>query len=120
MNPNMTHVTAVRRVLSYIKKTKDLKITLRRGDNLILRAFVDADYAGELELNDHPLRSLTGMMAYIYGIGPIYCQSSLQSTVARSTAEAEYRATATEYIFCIGFRQLQAGFPARRANYNNK
>jgi hypothetical protein len=113
MNPNLSHVTAVRRVLRYLKGTKELKMTLRRGDNLILRAFVDADYAGEPELNDHPMRSLTGMVAYIHGIGPIYCQSSLQSTIARSTAEAEYRATATAGMFCSGFRQLlgELGFP---------
>jgi hypothetical protein len=113
INPNSSHVTAVRRVLRYLKGTKDLKMTLKKADNIILRAFVDADYAGEPEENDHPMRSLTGMIAYIHGVGPIYSQSSLQSTISRSTAEAEYRATATAGMFCSGFRQLlgELGFP---------
>jgi KUP system potassium uptake protein len=59
------------------------------------------------------MRSITGMVAYIHGVGPIYSRSSLQTTISRSTAEAEYKAASTAAQFCSSFRQLleEIGFP---------
>jgi hypothetical protein len=112
-NPDSSHVKAAQRVLRYLKATKTLKMILRRTADLTLSVYVDADYAGEPEDNNHPMRSTTGMIGYIRGVGPVYSLSSLQSTIARSTSEAEYRATATAGVFSCGFRQLleEAGFP---------
>jgi hypothetical protein len=105
-NPSMAHVQATKRVLRYLKGTKGLPLVLHHRDELVLRAFADADYGGEPEESETPLRSLTGIVAYIVGIGPIFCQSSLQSTVARSTCEAEYVALGSAAQQCLGFRQL--------------
>lgn len=105
-----THVEAGRRLLRYLKATKDMPLILHGCDDnteqVELEVYVDADFAGEPEENEHPMRSLTGMVAFIRGVGPIYAMSSLQDTISRSTAESEYKATATAAQFCAGFRQL--------------
>jgi hypothetical protein len=104
--PTIEHVTAAKRVLRYLKGTRELGLTLRKSDTFELEAYVDADFAGEPETSATPLRSLTGMVAYIRGVGPIYAKSSLQSTLSTSTADAEYKAIATAAQFCSGIRQL--------------
>jgi hypothetical protein len=107
-NPNIAHVTAIKRVLRYLKGTSDLGVTFRRNPSgeFILKGFADADYAGEPEENDHPMRSTSAFVAYIHGVGPIFSKSALQSTVARSTAEAEYKSASIVGQFCSGFRNF--------------
>ena len=108
---NTTHVIAAKRVLRYLKATINLPLILRRpkqSTTPCLEVFVDADFAGEPEQSDSPARSTSGIVAYIKDIGPIYNQSSLQTTIARSTAEAEYVAVGTASATIVGFRQLLA------------
>lgn len=111
-NPGPTHIAAAKRVLRYLKGTAEMGITFRRNPTgeFQLRAFADADYAGEPEENDHPMRSLSGMIAYVHGVGPIYCKSQLQSTVARSTAESEYKSASIAAQVVCGFRNFLASF----------
>ncbi len=92
-NPNMTHVRAVKHILRYLKGTRDLGLTLRKGtETIVLEAYSDADFAGEPQENEHPMHSLSGIVLYLKGIGQFYSQSSIQKTISRSTSEAEYRA----------------------------
>lgn len=109
-HPDETHVNAVKRILRYLKGTSTLGITFRRDTSgeFTLRAFSDADYAGEPEENEHPMRSLSGMIVYFSGIGPILSMSSLQSTVARSTAESEYKSASVTGQTVSGLRNLLA------------
>ena len=119
-NPDRTHVTAVKRIFRYLKGTGTLGITLRRNPTgeLRLHAFSDADYAGEPEENETPMRSLSGMIVYLAGIGPIFTKSSLQSTVARSTAESEYKSASVAGQVVAGLRNLleDIGFPQDEAS----
>ena len=55
-------------------------------DNLVV-GYVDSDYAGDLDKR----RSTTGYLFTMAG-GPVCWRSTLQSTVALSTTEAEYMA----------------------------
>jgi len=107
-NPGSAHVNAVKRILRYLKGTSKLGITFRRAvsGEFQLRAYSDADYAGEPEENDHPMRSLSGMIIYLTGIGPIFTKSSLQSTVARSTAESEYKSASVAGQAVSGLRNF--------------
>lgn len=118
--PDTAHVTAVKRILRYLKGTSTLGITLRRNPTGEFRlcAFSDADYAGEPEENDSSMRSLSGMIVYLEGIGPIYSKSSLQSTVARSTAESEYKSASVTGQTVAGLRNLieYIGFPQKAAS----
>ncbi|KAM0960323.1 hypothetical protein ACFX2I_025293 [Malus domestica] len=92
-SPMDSHYAAVKRILRYLKGSPDLGIQLTPGE-LDLHAFSDADWAGDP--NDR--RSTTGFVVYL-GPNPISWSSKKQSTVSRSSTEAEYRAlssTSTE------------------------
>lgn len=105
-NYNQTHITAAKRVLRYLKGTMHLGITFRHNSVFRLGLYVDADFAGEPEGNDHPMRSLSGLIAYIHGVGPIYCSSSLQSTISKATSEAETRGTSKGAQVALGYRHV--------------
>ena len=87
--PRQEHMDAVHRVLRYLKGSPGQGILLRSDSSLQLYAFCDSDWAA------CPLtrRSLT---AYFINLGssPISWKTKKQPTVARSSAEAEYRALA--------------------------
>jgi hypothetical protein len=107
-------VDAVKRIFAYLKGTASLALTLRRGEGSgVLKAFADADFAGEPEPNDLPLRSTSGLVIYLQGIGPIFSQSCLQPTISRSTAESEYKAVGAAAQAVSSIRQLleELGFP---------
>jgi hypothetical protein len=81
---------AVKHCIRYLLGAKDLAIKFKRCPVVELEAFSDADHQGEPEENEHPLRSRSSMVVYLRGVvGPTYCQSKLQPTVSRSTAESE-------------------------------
>ena len=44
--PNIVHLTAVRRIMRYLKDTPDLGLWYPCDDNFDLKAFSDSDYAG--------------------------------------------------------------------------
>lgn len=117
-NPGPSHVAAVKRVLRYLKGTSEMGITFRRNPTgeFRLKAFADADYAGEPEENDHPMRSLSGMIAYIHGVGPVYSKSKMQKTVARSTAESEYKSASVAAQIVSGLRNFLEGFGLKQVD----
>ena len=45
-NPGLQHWTAAKRVLRYLKKTKDYVLTYRRSKNLEIIGYSDSDFAG--------------------------------------------------------------------------
>ena len=105
-NPNTSHVTAAKRVFRYLQGTPTLGITYRRADNLVLEAMSDADWAGEPQENEKPMRSTNGIIIYLKGIGPINWVSSLQTTISQSTAEAEYKCIGAADKLVMGERNL--------------
>ena len=87
-NPTTLHLEAAKRVLRYLYGALYHGISFSFGP-LTLTAFSDADWAGDLF--DH--RSTTGLLVFL-GPSPISWSSKKQTTVARSSTEAEYRALA--------------------------
>ena len=84
-NPGPTHIITAKRILRYLKGTRLRELTFARsGLGVRVAAYSDADHAGEPTENDAAMRSITGMVVFLAVIGPIYCQSTLQSTVADS------------------------------------
>ena len=108
--PGPQHVSALKRLLRYIKGTTHYALTFTPTDG-ILTGYADADWAGDTD----DRRSTTG---YVFTIGhagaPISWKTRKQPTVALSTTEAEYMAIsdATKEMiylrsFCtsLGFQQ---------------
>jgi transposase InsO family protein len=87
-NPGLSHWTAAKRVLQYLKGTKSLGITYKakcaNAKNNILTGYSDASFA-----NNDDRTSVSGY-TFISSGGAITWGSKKQSVVSLSTTEAEY------------------------------
>ena len=88
-NPKEVHLQAVHRILQYLKGTPGRGILFKRNGNATLEAYTDADYAGSIT----DRRSTTGYCTFLDG-NLVTWRSKKQNVVARSSAEAEFRAMA--------------------------
>lgn len=82
--PKEKHWTGVKRILSYLSKT--MSHGLQFGQTSGIEAYSDADWAG-----DHMTRQSTSGVLLLFG-GPVVFSSRRQTSVAQSSAEAEYLA----------------------------
>ncbi|XP_051228862.1 uncharacterized mitochondrial protein AtMg00810-like [Lolium perenne] len=99
--PRMSHLALVKRVLRYLHGTMDFVLHLHASSSTTLTAYSDVDWAGCPDSR----RSTSGYCVY-YGDSLISWSSKRQTTVSRSSAEAEYRAVAHAVAECCWIRQL--------------
>ncbi|UYV81671.1 hypothetical protein LAZ67_20001885 [Cordylochernes scorpioides] len=85
-SPLQQHWNAVKHLLRYLKKTKDLKLVFSKTGKK-LAAFADADWGSDKE----DRKSYSGYIFVLGGAAISWC-SRKQKCVALSTAEAEYYA----------------------------
>lgn len=85
--------------MRYIKGTSDYALTFRAVKQTV--GYCDADWGGDLDTR----RSTTGYLFKIFG-GVVSWRSRRQPTVALSTTEAEYMASADAARQAVWFRQL--------------
>lgn len=88
-NPKEVHLQAVHRILHYLKASPGKGILFKRNTRLVLEAYTDADYGGSLV----DRRSTSGYCTFLGG-NLVTWRSKKQNVVARSSAEAEFRAMA--------------------------
>jgi hypothetical protein len=101
--PNSTHFDALKRVLRYLRGSSSLSLTFNGTSELIpqLVGYTDSDWAS----NKDDRRSVTGYVFVLCG-GPISWASRRQRTVAQSSVEAEYMATAEAVKEAIWWRRF--------------
>ena len=99
--PRCNHLEALRYLMRYLRGTVKHALHLGYEDNNTLTAFCDADHGGDLETS----KSRSGVVLRFNG-GTVEWQSSKQSTVAMSTAEAEFVAAAEAAKSIIYMRDL--------------
>uniref|UniRef100_A0A2N9IYX8 CCHC-type domain-containing protein n=1 Tax=Fagus sylvatica TaxID=28930 RepID=A0A2N9IYX8_FAGSY len=103
--PRLPHLQAANRVLRYIKGSLDQGIFFPSSNTLHVTAYTDSDWASCPTTR----RSTTGYFIQL-GTSPISWRTKKQTTVARSSAEAEYRAMAVTTCELTWLKQLLADF----------
>ncbi|XP_066354331.1 uncharacterized mitochondrial protein AtMg00810-like [Miscanthus floridulus] len=101
MHAPHVHQTMLKRILRYVKGTSNLGIQLRTATSPTIAAYSDADWAGCPDTR----RSTSGFCVFL-GNSLILWSSKRQTTVSRSSAEAEYRAIANAVSECSWLRHL--------------
>jgi hypothetical protein len=84
-NPSKVHWNTAKWILGYLKGTINHCICFDGTSNLILEAYMDVDWAGDIDS-----RKSTSGYFVCFGNGVVSWQSKLQKCVALSTTEAEY------------------------------
>ncbi|XP_050890194.1 secreted RxLR effector protein 161-like [Lathyrus oleraceus] len=84
-SPKESHISAVRRIMKYLKGTSDVGLWCPKGSICSLVGFYDADYTG-----CKTDRKSTSGTCHIFGNALVSWSCKKQASVALSTAEAEY------------------------------
>ena len=108
--PCKHHLEAAYRILRYLKKAPGKGILYGNHGNMEICGYCDADWAGSK--NDR--RSTSGYFTFVGG-NLVSWKSKKQSVVARSSAEAEYRAMALATCELLWLKSLmtEMGFRAK-------
>ena len=88
-SPKTHHMDAVNRIIRYLKGCPGRGLLYKSSGNLQIECYTDADWAGSLD----DRRSTSGYCTFVGG-NIVTWRSKKQNVVARSTAEAEFRAMA--------------------------
>ena len=84
-NPGMKHWISVKRILMYLRMTKDMSLVYGGDEELVVKAYADASFS--TDPNDS--KSKMGYLFILNGAAASW-RSSKQSIVAASTCDAEY------------------------------
>ena len=84
-NPGLDHWKVAKKVLRYLKGTKDHMLTYKRSDHLEVIGYTDSDFADCVDT-----RKSTFGYVYLLAGGAISWKSAKQSVIAASTMEAEF------------------------------
>jgi hypothetical protein len=98
--PRTSHLSAIDRILRYLKCTPGQGIWMRKNGSNDVVSFSDADWAGSCDR-----KSTTGFCTFVGG-NLVTWKNKKQNVVARSSAEAEYRAMASTASELIWIKQL--------------
>jgi len=112
-NPKRIHEIAVRRIIRYLKGTKNKGFILKPSPSRTLDCYVDADFTSlwHPSIADDPVsvKSRTGYVI-TFANCPILWSSKLQTEVALSTTEAEYIALSQATRDLIPMKDLLSEF----------
>jgi hypothetical protein len=100
-DPRDSHLTAMKRILRYLRGTPDYGLLLRRSRSIDLAVYTDTDWAGCPDTR----RSTLGYAVFL-GDNLVSWSAKRQTVVSRSSAEAEYRAVANGVAEATWLRQL--------------
>ena len=107
LKPTVEDEKKLDRILAYLQATKDKKCVLRVGEEVQLRAYVDASYAVYQDA-----KSVSGIVLML-GDAVIHVKSSKQKIVTRSSTESELVAISDSLSQVLWTREymIAAGIP---------
>jgi len=100
-NPSKDHMEAVTRILRFLKKDPGKGLLFKKTANRLVEIYTDADWAGSTS----DRKSTSGYCSYVWG-NLVTWRSKKQPVVARSSAEAEFRALAQGICEGIWLKRL--------------
>ncbi|KAL5777605.1 hypothetical protein ACOSP7_010531 [Xanthoceras sorbifolium] len=100
-SPGQEHFDAVYRILRYLKGSPGKGLIFKKYGHLQVEAYTDADWAGSIT----DRRSTSGYCTFVGG-NLVTWRSKKQNVVARSSAEAEFRAVAHGICEVIWIKRL--------------
>jgi Reverse transcriptase (RNA-dependent DNA polymerase) len=100
-DPRYPHLKAVKRILSYVKGTENLRLFYKKTNIFELTGYVDSDWCGDID--DH--KSTSGYAFYMGGTTFTWL-SKKQPIVTLFTCEAKYVAASLGVSHAIWFRRL--------------
>ncbi|WVZ75656.1 LOW QUALITY PROTEIN: hypothetical protein U9M48_023691 [Paspalum notatum var. saurae] len=99
-DPKESHLTAVKRILRYLKHTPSIGLWYPKGASFELLGYTDSDFAGcRVE------RKSTSGGCYLLGCSLVSWSSKKQNCVSLSTAEAEYIAAGSSCAQLLYMKQ---------------
>ncbi|KAL0300303.1 UNVERIFIED_CONTAM: Retrovirus-related Pol polyprotein from transposon RE2 [Sesamum angustifolium] len=101
MSPSQVHYAAAKRILRYLRGTKDFGIRYKSTNDAKLVGYTDSDWVGSVD----DMKSTSGY-TFSLGSGIFSWASKKQATVAQSSAEAEYIAAAATSNQAIWLRRI--------------
>lgn len=104
-NPKESHLTAVKRIMKYLKGTTNVGLWYPKGSMCNLIGYSDADYAG-----CKTGRKSTSGTCHILGNALVSWACKKQTCVALSTAEAEYIAAGSSCAQILWLKQQLRDF----------
>ena len=110
--PTTAHWTAVKRILTYVKGTCDVGLSLQKMNTFLLSDFSNADWADSVDD-----RRSTGGFAVFFGSNLISWSARKQATFSRSRTEAEYKdmANATAELIWMESLLVELGIKLRQS-----
>ncbi|KAH9698654.1 retrovirus-related pol polyprotein from transposon RE1 [Citrus sinensis] len=100
-SPYEGHLEAVYRILRYLKGTPGKGLCFKKGVQRTIEAYTDADWTGSVT----DIRSTSAYCTFVWG-NLVTWKSKKQSVVARSSAEAKYRAMAHGVCEMLWLKQV--------------
>ncbi|KAK4398009.1 Retrovirus-related Pol polyprotein from transposon RE1 [Sesamum angolense] len=100
-SPSQVHYAAAKRILRYLRGTKDFGIWYKSTNDAKLVGYTDSDWAGSVD----DMKNTSGYI-FSLGTGIFSWASKKQATVAQSSAEAEYIAAAATSNQAIWLRRI--------------
>jgi len=88
-DPRERHLQAVNRIIQYLKPSPRNGLLFKKGKNLSMKIFTDANYAGSIV----DRRSTTGYCMFLGG-NLVTWRTKKQNVVAKSSAETQFRVMA--------------------------
>jgi hypothetical protein len=100
-DPGLEHWAAVKGILKYLRRTKDLLLVYRGDEELIVSCYTDAGFMTDPD----DFKSQSGYV-FILNNGAVDWKSSKQKTVADSTMEVEYFASSEASKEAVWIKQF--------------
>ncbi|KAK1667664.1 hypothetical protein QYE76_055823, partial [Lolium multiflorum] len=107
-DPGMEHWTAVKNILKYLKRTKDMFLCYGGDQELVVTSYTDASW----NTDPDDSKSQSGYVFILNGAAVSWC-SSKQCTVAKSSTESEYIAASEASSEAVWMKSLEAELQKR-------